>query len=108
MNREGLEKQPSEKQQRKRKRRSNPGASSPRLQALPLLSKFATERTLRDLHRAMEGKEFQSIEEANAFLKTLTGPGLKKALAKREKLTPKQQAQEFAYFAMEADDPEEI
>jgi len=68
----------------------------------PLSSRLVTEKVMRDVHRVMQGQEFQSIEEANAFLARLAGPGLKEALKKAPTLSPQQEAQELAYRAMEA------
>jgi len=68
----------------------------------PLPSRLVTEKVMRDVHRVMQGQEFQSIEEANAFLARLAGPGLKEALEKAATLSPQQEAQELAYRAMEA------
>ncbi len=68
----------------------------------PLSSRLVTEKVMRDVHRVMQGREFQSIEEANAFLARLAGPGLKEALKKVPSLSPQQEAQELAYRAMEA------
>lgn len=68
----------------------------------PLSSRLATEKVMLDVHRVMQGQEFQSIEKANAFLATLAGPGLKEALKKAPTLSPQQEAQELAYRAMEA------
>src|SRR5437016_7069137 len=68
----------------------------------PLSSRLVTEKVMRDVHRVMQGQEFQSIEEANAFLARLAGPGLKEALEKAATLSPQQEAQELAYRAMEA------
>jgi hypothetical protein len=42
----------------------------------PLSSRLATEKVMLDVHRVMQGREFRTIEEANAFLATLAGPGL--------------------------------
>ena len=55
-----------------------------------------------DVHRAIQGQEFQTIEGANAFLATLAGPGLQEALRKAPTLSPQQEAQELAYRAMAA------
>src|SRR5438132_2447264 len=63
----------------------------------PLSSRLVTEKVMRDVHRVMQGREFQSIEEANAFLARLAGPGLKEALKKVPSLSPQQEAQELAY-----------
>lgn len=56
---------------------------------------------MRDIHRVMQGREFETMEEANAFLGTLTGSGLE-ALGKVVAPSPQEEAQELAYRAMEA------
>jgi Permease for cytosine/purines, uracil, thiamine, allantoin len=68
----------------------------------PLSSRLATEKVMLDVHRVMQGREFQTIEEANAFLATLAGPGLKEALKEAPTALLQQEAQEIAYHAMEA------
>jgi tetratricopeptide (TPR) repeat protein len=72
----------------------------------PPLTRITTEQTLRDLQKAMKGKKFADIGEANAFLQTLLGSGLKEALLDNlddEALTLKDEAQELAFEAMEAE-----
>jgi len=78
------------------------GGMRPQVSGSPLSSRLVTEKVMRDVHRVMQGREFQSIEEANAFLARLAGPGLKEALKKVPSLSPQQEAQELAYRAMEA------
>jgi len=68
----------------------------------PLSSRLATEKVMLDVHRLMQGREFQTIDEANAFLATLAGPGLQEALRKAPTLSLQEEAQELAYRAMEA------
>jgi hypothetical protein len=58
-----------------------------------LSSRLASEKVMRDVHRVMPGREFQSIEEANAVLARLAGPGLKEALKMVATLSPQQEAQ---------------
>jgi hypothetical protein len=70
-----------------------------------LSSRLASEKVMRDVHRVMPGREFQSIEEANAVLARLAGPGLKEALKMVPTLSPQQEAQELAYRAMAAPTP---
>jgi tetratricopeptide (TPR) repeat protein len=67
-----------------------------------LPSRFVAEKALHDIHRAMEGHEFGNIKEANAFLASLTGPGLKRALKDVPPPSPQEEAQQIAYDAMEA------
>ncbi|MFZ3213927.1 MAG: hypothetical protein WA188_20665 [Terriglobales bacterium] len=68
----------------------------------PLSSRLATERVMLDVQRVMQGREFQTIEEANAFLATLAGRGLKESLKEAPTPSPQREAQEIAYHAMEA------
>ena len=57
---------------------------------------------MSNISRVLQGKDFGSMEEMNAFLATLTGGGLQKALAGAAPPTPKEEAQELAWQAMEA------
>jgi tetratricopeptide (TPR) repeat protein len=66
-----------------------------------LPSRFASERGLLDLHAELEGKDFSSIEEANAYLEKLLDEKRRDPLAARP-LSPKRQAQELAFQALEA------
>lgn len=65
-------------------------------------SPYASERALLDLHEAMEGRDFSGVDEMNAYLNTLTEDGLEQALGDKPR-SPKRQAQELAYEAMEAE-----
>ncbi len=65
-------------------------------------SRFAAEQVLRDVQRAIAGKDFASIEELNAYLAALAGPGLQQSLGDTAPLSPREEAQELAYAAMEA------
>jgi hypothetical protein len=60
------------------------------------------EQMMADLHRVMEGYEFAGVEEANAFLATLTGNGLSQALRDLPPPSPREEAQQIAFDAMEA------
>lgn len=60
------------------------------------------EPMMRDIHRVLKEREFGTIEEANAFLQTLTGTGLRDELEHAAPLSKREQAQELAYEAMEA------
>jgi len=69
--------------------------------------RFAAEQGLHDLHKLMEGRKFESVEEVNEFLKGAMNSGELRAI----KDLPKDDieiARDFAYQAMDADDPEEI
>lgn len=57
---------------------------------------------MRDLTRLLESKGFGSLDEANEFLRTLTGGDLQKALSDAPPSTPREQARELAWKAMEA------
>ena len=69
---------------------------------LPAPARVRMEPMMRDLHRVLKEREFGTIEEANAFLQTLTGTGLTEALQHTAPPSPREQAQELAYEAMEA------
>jgi len=71
-------------------------------------SRFSTESMLRDVHRAIEGKNFESIEEMNAYLASIAGTGLEQSLREaRPPLSPKEEAQDLAFDAMEAETEEQ-
>lgn len=78
------------------------GSSAQQASQSQIPSRLVTEKVMRDIHRVMEGREFESIEEANAFLATLTGSGLEQALEKVVAPSPQEEAQELAYRALEA------
>src|ERR1035437_569837 len=65
-------------------------------------SRLTTEQTMRNISRVLEGKEFADDAEMNAFLATLIGPGLQKVLRQTKSPTAREEAQELAYDAMEA------
>jgi tetratricopeptide (TPR) repeat protein len=69
---------------------------------LPAPARVRMEPMMRDLHRVLKEREFGTIEEANAFLQTLTGAGLRDELEHAAPLSKCEQAQELAYEAMEA------
>jgi hypothetical protein len=62
---------------------------------------------LRDVHRAIEGKNFENIEKLNAYLASMAGPGLKQSLRDAAPLTPKEEAQALAFEALEAETEEQ-
>ena len=69
---------------------------------LPAPARVAMEPMMRDIHRVLKEKKFGTIEEANAFLQTLTGTGLREALEHAAPLSKREQAQELVDEAMEA------
>jgi tetratricopeptide (TPR) repeat protein len=95
-----MAKESGEKERLKKRR----GAGVGQTNNPPLPSRFVTEQALGDIHRVMEGREFESVEDMNAFLQTLMGRGLEEALKNAPVPSPQQEAQELAYRAMEAPD----
>lgn len=83
------------KQLSKIKRGDSQAADAPDLRRLG-------EQILADIHRVMERYEFASVEEANALLATLSSNGLGQALCDLPPLSPREQAQQIAFDAMEA------
>jgi tetratricopeptide (TPR) repeat protein len=71
----------------------------------PLVHSYAAEHALNQIHHLIDGRKFESIEEANAFLSTLTGQGLQRAIEKKPPTDLAWRAQEVAYRAMEAHSP---
>ncbi len=84
-----------------------PGPEDEDLSSRPLLHPFAAEQALTQIHHLIEGRNFGSIDEANAFLATLTGQGLARAIEAKPPTDPALRAQELAYQAMEASSPRE-
>ncbi len=81
-------------------RRAEP--AMPPAMASPMLDRRAMERTMSDIGRLLAEHEFESIDEANAFLqKTLVG-GRVPPVAGR---TPAERAQDLMYDAFESTDP---
>jgi len=72
--------------------------------ATPPPTRTTTEQSLRDLQKAMEGKNFANTAEANTFLQALLASGLAGSLLDNVPLSFKDEAQELAFDAMEADD----
>lgn len=107
MSGQGRKKRRTRKQRRTdANERGDPQSFSAEGTALGKLAAFGMERTLRNIRKTMEGKQFESLDDANAFLRTLEGKVL--AQAHPQELSPKEQAQELAYQAMEAEDPATI
>ncbi len=68
-----------------------------------VLPPAAMEKPMRDVQRLLEEREFENIEEANAFLARLVGSSLEDALNEIDTpLSPREEAQELAWDAMEA------
>lgn len=87
----------------KKKPKGATGAGNPLLTPSRLLS----EKIMHDIDRVLEGREFANIDEANAFLATLTGTGLQDALRNAAPPSAKEQAQELAFSAMDAQSEQE-
>ncbi len=83
------------------------GSASKKSAIPPTPSRTLTEQAMRDVHRVLGNREFKNVDEMNAHLKTLFGPGLKEALQDTPPVTTKEEAQELAYRAMDAECEEE-
>ncbi len=70
-------------------------------------SLFSAEQVLRDIHRALDNRKLDGPDDLNAYLQTLHGPGLKKALEEAPPPRPQDEAQDLAYQAMEAESDQE-
>lgn len=90
----------NEKERRKRVSKNNSSQAG-----VPPLSPFANEQVLRDIQRLIGDRVFESMDEANAFFRTLHGPGLREALKDAPARFPQDEAQELIYEAMEIADP---
>jgi tetratricopeptide (TPR) repeat protein len=69
-----------------------------------LASRYAMERTLADVGAALAGRDFASLEEANAFLKEINSRG---GPPRRTPSTPLEKAQDLMYDAWESSEPRE-
>lgn len=72
---------------------------------LGAMGNFGMERHLRDIHKAIEGKDFENIDDLNAHLQSLMSSG--ELGMHRGELSNQDRAQDLAYQAMESDDPKE-
>ena len=68
----------------------------------PAALRTASEQTLRDMQKALATQNFANIGEVNAFLQSLMGPGLKHSPYDAAP-SPKDEAQDLAFDAMEAE-----
>jgi tetratricopeptide (TPR) repeat protein len=71
----------------------------------PLPDIRANERLFLDIHAAMDGKNFESIDKANAFLEELVAAG---GPPRSKKITPLRTAQDIMYDAWGAEGEERI
>lgn len=71
---------------------------------LALPDRRLMERDLRSIQKLVEGKDFKSAEELNAFLRETTAKG---EIPEWKLETPLEQAQELVYQALEATDKKE-
>ncbi len=88
---------------KKRSNKTKPGNESPSPQrSAPTPGSFgprSMEKMMRDLTKVLEQQEFESIEEANAFLEQLTGKQIPEMPPEDDPLS---QAQDLVYQAYEA------
>lgn len=73
--------------------------SEPVVAELPVNGHRSMEQLLRDVGKMLEGQEFNSIEEANAFLQEVMTAGV---LVPTQEPSPLERAQELMYEAWEA------
>ena len=76
--------------------------AAPKKKAPRVARSMATEDILRKAQKAIEGKDFASLDELNAFLATLSGSKMLDTPEDVE-FSPKEEAQELAFDAMEAE-----
>ncbi len=69
-----------------------------------LSKRYAMERTLADVGKVLSEREFESMEEANAFLREMLRGG---GVPRRVPETPLERAQEVMYDAWESPDPKD-
>lgn len=88
--------------QRKRKQRTPQIVIEPELAGLP--DRRAMERSLADIGRLLEERDFDSVDEANAYLEEMMASGGLPSVSPR---TPLEQAQDLMYDAWEASSTQE-
>jgi tetratricopeptide (TPR) repeat protein len=81
----------------KKKPKAAAGADNP-----PPPPRPVSEKMMHDIQRLLEKRKFADIKQVNAFLASLTGPGLEDALQDAEPASAKYEAQELAFDAMNA------
>ncbi len=77
------------------------GSDSP----LPLPSRMSMERTMREFHQMLESQNFASEDDMHAFMAEFNARGGSPLPTASGSRTASEKAQELAYDAMEADDP---
>ena len=77
-------------------------------QDTPAVDARRMEKTLADIGRLLSAQNFNSAEEANAYLQQLMASGDLLSAAAHEPETPLEQAQEVMYQAWEASGPQRI
>ena len=77
------------------------GRGKPGLNLPPIPDIRANERALSGIHAALEGQQFESIEEANAFLHAQLASGGFPPVNKKG-ATPLEKAQDIVYDAWDA------
>ena len=71
----------------------------------PLPSRMSMERTMREFHQALESQNFSSKDDMHAFINEFNARGGSPLPPTAGTRTASEKAQELAYDAMEADDP---
>lgn len=71
----------------------------------PPPSRMSMEKTMRDLHQALESQNFASKDDLDAFMAEFNARGGSPLPSAGGARTASEEAQELAYEAMEADDP---
>jgi tetratricopeptide (TPR) repeat protein len=69
----------------------------------PAALRTTGEQAMRDVQKALATQSFANIGDVNAFLQSLMGPGLKHSQRDAAPPSPKDEAQELAFAAMEAE-----
>jgi len=78
------------------------GQAAPKKKAPPVARSKGTEQMMRKVQKAIEGKDFASLDDLNAFLATLSGSHMQN-LPEDVEFSSEDEAQELAYDAMEAE-----
>ncbi len=72
-----------------------------------MTGRSGVERQIRAIHEALEGKDFENVDEANAYLAQLMASG-EPIETDISKLSPERRAQELVYSALEAEDRKKL
>src|SRR5260370_17750815 len=84
----------------KKKTRRKPQCSKQKATPPELLDRSGMEKSIADIHKLLQSREFSSMDEMNAFLKDVVGSGQLNSIPARQSAL--EQAQDLMYQAWDA------